>query len=52
MNKIRSNELNWKVFKKNFKQKYLTEKYYEEKGKEFHDLKLGHMTIEDLSLSL
>jgi hypothetical protein len=41
MNKIRSNELNWKIFKKYFKQKYLTERYYDEKAKEFHDLKLG-----------
>jgi hypothetical protein len=47
MNKIRSNELNWKIFKKYFKQKYLTKRYYDEKSKEFHDLKLGQMTIED-----
>jgi len=27
MNKIRRNKLNWKIFKKRFKQKYLTERY-------------------------
>jgi len=28
------------MFKKYFKQKYLKEGYYDEKAKEFHDLKL------------
>jgi hypothetical protein len=47
INKVRSNKLTWKIFKKYFKQKYLTERYYDEKDKEFHDLKLGKMMIED-----
>jgi hypothetical protein len=47
MKTIRSSELKWKVFKKYFKQKYLVERYYEEKSKKFDDLALGKMTIED-----
>jgi hypothetical protein len=47
INKIRSNELTWKIFKKYIKQKYLTERYFNEKAKEFDDLKLRQMTIED-----
>jgi hypothetical protein len=47
INKIRSNELSSKIFKKYFIHKYLNERYFDEKTKEFHDLKLGQMTIED-----
>lgn len=34
-------EVTWEQFKKHFKDKYLTEWFYVEKEKEFHDLKLG-----------
>jgi hypothetical protein len=46
VNKVRSNELTWKIFKRYFKHKYLTERNFYEKAKEFHDLRLGQMTIE------
>jgi len=38
VNKVRSSELTWKIFKTYFKQKYLTKRYFNEKDKEFHDL--------------
>jgi len=44
--------LNWKLFKKYFKQKYLTKMYYDEKDKEFHDIKLGHMLIDEFVTKL
>ena len=33
--------MTWKIFKKYLKNKYITERYYDEKDKEFHDLNLG-----------
>jgi hypothetical protein len=42
----------WRTFKKYFKRKYLLEQYYEEKAKEFYDLKLGSMMMKDLSSKL
>lgn len=39
--------MTWKVFKQHLKQKYLNERYCDQKAKEFYDLKLGHMTIEE-----
>ena len=41
--------LNWRVFKKYFKRKFLYEKYYEDRAKEFYDLKLGSMSMKELS---
>jgi len=41
INKIRNSELNLRMFKK-----YLIERYYNEKAKEFHELKLGQLSIE------
>jgi len=38
----------WNIFKKYFKIKYLSEQYYEEKAKEFYDLKLGTLTMKEL----
>ena len=37
----------WNQFKKYFKQKYLSDRYYDDKIKEFHELKLGQLTIEE-----
>ena len=34
-----------KTFKKLFTRKYLSEQYYEEKAKEFYELRLGAMTM-------
>ena len=33
--------LKWKQFKKNFKQKYLSNRYYDDKIKDFHEIILG-----------
>ena len=34
---------------RNFKNKFLSERYYEERAKEFYELKLGSMTMKDLN---
>jgi len=39
--------VSWKQFKKYFKQKYLSEHYFEKKMREFFDLRLGNMTMEE-----
>ncbi len=33
---------------KYFKKQYLSEQYYEDKAKEFYELKLGNMTMKDM----
>ena len=40
--------LEWSNFKKYFKKKYLSEIYYERRTKEFYELRLRQMTMEDL----
>ena len=40
---IREKNINWSTFKKYFKKKFLSEQYYEERAKEFYELKLGTM---------
>ena len=45
--KINERNIVWKQFKKHFKQKYLTDRYYDDKIKEFHELKLGQLTMEE-----
>ena len=42
---IKERYVTWKLFKKLFKRKYLSEQYYEEKAKEFYELSLGAMTM-------
>jgi hypothetical protein len=37
----------WKEFKKHFEKKYLAKRYYDKKMKEFFELKLGSMTIDE-----
>ena len=32
--------MTWKLFKKHFKEKYLNERYYDEKAKKFNDLEI------------
>ena len=36
--RISERRLKWKQFKKYFKQKYLSDRYYDDKIKEFHEL--------------
>ena len=45
--KINERNIIWKQFQKYFKQKYLSDEYYDDKIKEFHELILGHQTMED-----
>jgi hypothetical protein len=43
---VRKEDLSWERFEKYFRKKYLLEKYFDEKNKEFYELKLGKITIE------
>jgi hypothetical protein len=40
-------ELSWKQFEKYFKKKYLSKRYYDENTKEFYELKLGQLTMDE-----
>ena len=44
---IDERDITWELFQQYFKDKYLTERFYDDKAKEFHDLRLGQMTIDD-----
>ena len=46
---IKEKNINWITFKKYFKNKFLSEQYYEEQAKEFYDLKLGTMNMKELN---
>ena len=45
--KINERQIEWKQFQKYFKQKYLFDRYYDDKIKEFHELILGQQTMEE-----
>jgi len=47
MKGIHETELSWKQFEKYFNKKYLSERYYDERTKEFYELKLGQLTIDE-----
>lgn len=47
MRKIDEEQVMWQEFQKYFKDKYLTELYYSEKVKEFHELRLGTLTMDE-----
>jgi hypothetical protein len=42
---IREKDITWNEFKRYFKKKYLTKRYYDRNMKELFELKLGSMTI-------
>jgi len=44
---IQENNGTWKEFNKHFKKKYLTKRYFYKKMKEFFEIKLGSMTIDE-----
>jgi hypothetical protein len=44
---VHEEDLSWEQFEKYFRKKYLSEKYFDEKTKEFYELKLGQLTIEE-----
>ena len=47
VNKIRERKIVWKHFQYFFKKKYLSDRYYDDKMKEFHELRLGQQTMEE-----
>jgi hypothetical protein len=44
---IRDKDITWKEFKRYLEKKYLTKRYYDKNMKEFSELKLGNMTIDE-----
>ena len=44
--KINEIKIVWKQFKKYLIHKYLSDRYYDDKIKEFHELNLGQLTME------
>ena len=46
---IREKNINWSTFKKLLKKKFLSKQYYEERAKEFYELKLGTMNMKELN---
>jgi hypothetical protein len=44
---VHEKNLSWKQFEKYFKKKYLSKKYFDGKTKDFYELKLGQLTIDD-----
>jgi hypothetical protein len=44
---IHEEDLSWERFERYFRKKYLSEKYFDEKTKEFYELKLGQLTVEE-----
>ena len=44
---IKEKNVTWRELKKYFENKYLTKRYYDKKMKEFFELKLGSMTIDE-----
>jgi hypothetical protein len=47
---IKEKNVTWKEFKKYFEKKYLTKRYHDKKMKEFFELKLGGMTIDEYEI--
>jgi hypothetical protein len=45
---LKEKQLEWSDFKKYFKKQYLSKSYYERKTKEFYELRLEQMMMEDL----
>eukprot|EP00253_Pinus_taeda_P036316 PITA_36316 len=39
--------ITWENFQSYFKERYLTERFYDEKAREFHDLRLGQQTMDE-----
>jgi hypothetical protein len=44
---VREKNVTWREFKRHFEKKYLTKRYYDKKMKEFFELKLGSMSIDE-----
>ena len=46
---LKEKYLTWRIFKKYFKRMFLSEQYYEKRAQEFYELKLGSMSMKELS---
>eukprot|EP00253_Pinus_taeda_P022539 PITA_22539 len=44
---VSEQDVTWEMFQRYFKEKYLTKRFYDEKAREFHDLRLGQQTIDE-----
>eukprot|EP00253_Pinus_taeda_P012585 PITA_12585 len=44
---VTEQNITWDNFQKIFKERYLTERFYDEKAREFHDLRLGQQTMDE-----
>ena len=47
VNHIKEKNVIWKEFKKYFENKYLTKRYYDRNMKEFFELNMGSMSIDE-----
>ena len=47
LNRINERNIVWRKFKNYFKENYLSDRYYDGKIKEFHELKLGQMDMKE-----
>eukprot|EP00253_Pinus_taeda_P029692 PITA_29692 len=44
---VSEQNITWEKFQKYFKERYLTEPFYDEKAREFHDLRLGQQSMDE-----
>lgn len=44
---VSEQNITWDKFQKYFKERYLTERFYDKKAREFHDLRLGQQTMNE-----
>ncbi len=44
---VTEQNITWDNFQRFFKERYLTEHFYDEKAREFHDLRLGQQTMDE-----
>jgi len=44
---IQEDELTWSEFERLFKKNYIPQRYYDDRAKEFYELKMGYMTDEE-----
>ena len=47
LKKISERKIVWNQFQKYFRHKHLSDRYYDDKIKEFHELKLGQLSMEE-----
>eukprot|EP00253_Pinus_taeda_P005458 PITA_05458 len=47
MKGVSEQSITWENFQKYFKERYLTKRFYDEKAREFHDLRLGQQSMDE-----